>query len=114
MNFIEELAQSVPMQIRPVSKDSEYLEAVANVRDIGMIETILTRHLGAAHKVPGQEILFDDEMRMVVDAVGGLMIDQTLFYRTDNGRIFYAMLWPWQSDPTRVTLKAGIVKVARA
>ena len=110
MDLIEELKSSVTLDVRPVSKNSEYLEAVANYRDIGQIETILTRHLGEPHKGPGQVFLFDAEIRQVVDAVGGLMIEQTLFYRKDNGAIFYAMLWPWQSNSERLTIKAGVVK----
>lgn len=109
MNFIDELKRSASLQIRPVSRESEYLEAVLASRDLAGVEAVLAKYLGPAHKVPGQEILFDDEMRSIVDQVGGLMIDQTLFYRIDGNRIQYAMLWPWQSDPSRITLKAGIV-----
>lgn len=110
MNFIEELKQLRCLQVRPSSRGIEYLEAVVTSRDIPTVETVLAGHLGNAHKVPGQEILFDDEMKKVVDSVGGVMIDQTLFYRKDGDAIHYAMLWPWQSDPTKVTLKAGIVR----
>ena len=112
MNFIDALKTAVPMEIRPVSTGSEYLEAVVLTRDIPALEKTLAAHLGDAHKVPGQTILFDDEMRAVVDAAGGVMIDQTLFYRKEQGRVLYAMLWPWQSDPSRVTLKAGSIKTA--
>ena len=109
MGFLDEIKQNVPLQVRPVSREPDYLEAVVTVRDMGVLEGILTRHLGEAHKMPGQAILFDEEIRTVVDAVGGLMIQQTLFYRKEAGKILYAMLWPWQSDPNRITLKAGVV-----
>lgn len=109
MDLIEELKQAVPMEVRSASRGTEYLEAVISIQELAPVETILTRHLGEPHKGPGQTFLFDAEMKRVIDTVGGLMIEQTLYYRKAGGTILYAMLWPWQSDPSKITLKAGVV-----
>jgi hypothetical protein len=44
------------------------------------------------------------EMRLTVDAFGGIMPGQTLYFNDKNEGTVFAMLWPWK-DGQRTTLK---------
>jgi hypothetical protein len=44
------------------------------------------------------------QMRQTVDAFGGLMPGQTLYYSSEGRDVIFAMLWPWK-DEQHTTLK---------
>lgn len=44
------------------------------------------------------------EMRQTVDAFGGLMSGQTLYYTSQGNDVIFAMLWPWK-DEEHTTVK---------
>jgi hypothetical protein len=108
MDMITELRGNPRIEIRPNSRGSEYLEAVVGKKDLESLKAVLTKHLGPAAKQPGIEADFPEGIQSLVDAIGGVRMDQSLFYRQEGNNIFYAVLWPWESNPERITLKAGI------
>jgi len=63
------------------SRGSEYLEAVIGRNDLKSLKAILTKHLGPAAKEPGMEANFSVGIRCLVDAIGGLRMGQSFFYR---------------------------------
>jgi hypothetical protein len=115
MNLIKEIKKTVRMEIRATSHGTEYLEAVIALEDLEILHSLLRKHLGPAAKESGQEVTFPQTIRELVDSLGGLRIEQSFFYKQDGTQVIYAAIWPWESDPNRLTLKSGISKmVSRA
>jgi len=110
MNLIKEIKKTLTMEIRPTSQGVEYLEAVITLKDLDVLNSLLKKHLGPAAKESGKEVNFPKEIRELVDALGGLRIEQSFFYRQDGKQAIWAALWPWQSDPNKITLKSGVSK----
>ena len=113
MNMIEEIKETFRMEIRSNSQGSEYLEAVINTKDIESLNSLLTRYLGSAAKERGKEADLPKEIDEFVESLGGLRKEQSFFYRRDGNRVSYAALWPWESEPTKVTLKSGVSELDR-
>ena len=110
MNLIEELKGSLRMEIRPSSQGLEYLEAVLDKKDLELISSLLKNHLGPAAKESGKEANLPKEIQKLVDSLGGVRNEQSFFYRQDGHQVIYAAIWPWQSNPNKMTLKSGVSK----
>src|SRR4030067_2710577 len=108
MNLVEEINKTLKMEIRLTSKGGKYLEAVITLQDLDVLHSLLREHLGPATKVSGKEVYFPTKIQELVDSLGGLRIEQSFFYKQDGAQVIYAAIWPWQSDPNRITLKSGI------
>jgi hypothetical protein len=108
MDLIEELKDTIRMEIRPNSQGCEYLEAVISKQDLELLHSLLKKHLGPAAKEPGKGANLSKEIQGVVDALGGLRNEQSFFYKQKGGEVIYAALWPWGSNPNKITLKAGV------
>jgi len=108
MDMIEELRETLEMEIRSCSQEPDYLEAVIKKNDLEFLKSFLIRHLGPAAKEPGTKVTFSEEIQGLVDTMGGLRPEQSFFYRQgEDQQVLYAALWPWESNPERITLKAG-------
>jgi len=114
MSLIREIKKTVRLEIRATSRGTEYLEAVIALGDLEALHSLLRKHLGPATKESGKEVSFPQTIRKLVDSLGGLRIEQTFFYKQDGRQMIYAALWPWQSDPNRITLKSGVIDVVSA
>ena len=112
MNLVGELKKTLEMEIRLTSKGGRYLEAVITLQDLDVLHSLLSEHLGPATKVSGKEVYFPTKIQEIIDSLGGLRIEQSFFYKQDGTQVIYAAIWPWQSDPNRMTLKSGISEVA--
>jgi len=108
MNLIEEIKESLSMEIRPDSQGSEYLEAVINKKDLELLHSLLKKHLGPAAKESGKEANLPEEIQKRVDGLGGLRKEQSFYYRQEGHKVIYAALWPWESNPDKITLKCGV------
>jgi hypothetical protein len=108
MRLIEEIRESLRMEIRPNSQGLEYLEAVLHKRDLEMLNSLLEKHLGPAAKGSGKAANLPKKIDKLVDSLGGLRDGQSFFYRQDGNQVIYAALWPWESDPNKITLKSGV------
>jgi hypothetical protein len=111
MKLIQEIKENLRMEVRPNSKGTEYLEAVIDKNDIESLLMILTKHFGPAAKEPGKNAKFSTEIQEFVDGLGGVRIEQSFFYKRDGSKVVYAVLWPWQSNPNKITLKSGTEKL---
>jgi hypothetical protein len=111
MNLIEELKKTLRMEIRPTSRGTEYLEAVIALEDLEVLHSLLRKHLGPATKESGKEASFPEKIQELADSLGGLRIEQSFFHKQDEKQVIYAALWPWRSDPSRITLKSGVIKM---
>ena len=111
MNLVEEINKTLKMEIRLTSKGGKYLEAVITLQDLDVLNSLLREHLGPATKVSGKEVYFPTKIQELVDSLGGLRIEQSFFYKQDGAQVIYVAIWPWQSDPNRITLKSGVSEV---
>jgi len=111
MNLVGEIEKTLKMEIRLTSEEGKYLEAVITLQDLDVLNSLLREHLGPATKVSGKEVYFPTKIQELVDSLGGLRIEQSFFYKQDGAQVIYAAIWPWQSDPNRITLKSGISEV---
>lgn len=111
MNMIEEIKETLGMEIRPNSKGLEYLEGVINKKDLELLHSLLEKYLGPAAKESGKEVNLPKEIQEIVDSLGGLRNEQSFFYRRDGNKVIYASIWPWASNPDKITLKSGVSKL---
>ncbi|MGZ3494091.1 MAG: hypothetical protein ACXWM6_05265 [Thermodesulfobacteriota bacterium] len=109
MDLIEEIKEALSMEIRPNSQGSEYLEAVINTKDMELLHSLLRKYLGSAAKEYGEEANLPKEIQILADSLGGLRNEQSFYYREEGHQVIYAAIWPWRSDPTKLTLKSGKV-----
>lgn len=110
MTLIEEIKEAITLEIRSNSQGSEYLEAVVNTKDIELLKSLLKKYLGSAAKERGEEANLPEEIRGLVDSLGGLRKDQSFFYKQEGNHVIYAAIWPWGSDPNKITLKCGVTE----
>ncbi len=108
MNLLEEMKRRLNLEIRPNSQDLEYLEAVIHRGELETLLALLQKHLGPAVKEPNKEPILPGDIEEIVEQLGGLRIDQSFYYRKEGQNVTYAALWPWQSNPDKITLKCGI------
>jgi hypothetical protein len=111
MNLIEEIKEAITLEIRSNSQGSEYLEAVIDTKDIELLHALRKKYLGSAAKEHGEEANLPEEIQDMVDSLGGLRNDQSFFYRQEGNQVIYAAIWPWKSDPNKITLKSGVSKL---
>jgi hypothetical protein len=111
MNMIDEIKETFRMEMRPNSRGSDYLEAVMDAKDIELLNSLLKRYLGPATKERGKEANLPKGIEELVDSLGGLRKEQSFFYRQEGHQVIYAALWPWESNPTKLTLKSGISEI---
>ncbi len=109
MDLISEIRETLEMEVRPNSQGLEYLEAVVLKENLGLLISLLRKHLGPALKEPGEEASLPVEIEELVDSLGGLWINQSFFWKQDHRGVLFALLWPWESNPDKITLKAGMM-----
>jgi hypothetical protein len=111
MDIIEEIKRALYIETRLSSRKSEYLEGVINKRDLELLNSLLRKYLGPAVKEPGKEAYLPKEAQKIADAWGGLRSEQSFFYRQEGDKVIYASIWPWASNPDKITLKCGVKKL---
>ena len=107
--LIAELKHAVRFEeLRKASGTGNYLEGVLLRPDLARCYDLLVKWFGPPLKAFGQPPAFTPDIQKIVDAVGGVRANQCLFLAQEGARpIAYAALWPWESNPTRLTLKVG-------
>jgi len=111
MNLIEEIRSTLRMEVRPNSQGLDYLEAVFQKSDIGLLNSLLKKHLDKEIKAIDKDIALPPIVQKLVDSIGGLRPGQSFFYKQEVQWVTYAALWPWESNPEKITLKSGVWKI---
>lgn len=108
--LIEALQQAIPfVERREASEDGGYFEGVLARGDLERCCQLLGGVLGPAAKEFGKTVRFAKPAQAVVEHLGGIRPDQCLFLKEEPDQpIAFAALWPWASNPDRVTLKVGV------
>ena len=97
------------VEVRAAPPSGDHLEGVLSRQELERCHAQLCEALGPPVKEFGRNATFDHKTQKTVEALGGVRIDQCLFLVPQEARrVVYAALWPWASDPTRVTLKVGV------
>ncbi len=109
MKIVDDIKSAVNLEIRTSSDAHEYFEAVFMSKDTVKMASVLKENIGDPVKPAGKDVRFDKKMQKIVDLIGGLRREQS-FYVEDEGadKYMYVALWPWQSNPSKTTLKIGI------
>ena len=111
MNIIEELKRALSLEIRISTIGLEYLEGVIDKRDLELLNSLLKKYIGPAVKESGKEANLPKEIQIIAEALGGLRNEQSFFYRQESNQVTFAAVWPWESDPDKMTLKCGVRKM---
>ena len=110
--LIETLKHAVPMLVRSAPSTGDSLEGVLSRQDLARCAALLSEALGPAAKDFGQSPKLEPRVQRAIDARGGIRREQCLYVKPiASGQAVYAALWPWASDPTRITLKVGIFQL---
>ncbi len=108
-SLIAALQPGIPMTVRSAPPSGDYLEGVLSRPDLARCYELLVQQLGPPAKDFGQPVAFAKDLQRIVNDLGGIRGDQCLFLKSLEGRqTVYAALWPWASDPRRITLKIGL------
>ena len=109
MNFSELTAGIKRQPVKQTrSDDEDYLEVVVEVTSLDKFRPVLESFLGASLKPAG---VSPDPKKVppLIDTLGGVQSNQTLYYRKEAGVESYAMIWPWGNGQL-ATLRIGQVK----
>jgi len=100
------------LKVRTLPTATDYFEAVLGRSDLQRCAALLVEALGPPAKDFDQAAAFEPKIRKAIDTIGGIQHDQCLFLNhEDPTRLGYAALWPWASNPERITLKVGMIAV---
>ena len=108
MTLIEDIKENVELEIRPNSRGAEYLEAVMDTKNLPSLVSIVKKHLGPPAKEGGKPVDLPTPIQKIVDGLGGLRIEQSFFCKKEGAQVTFVALWPWESNPERITVKAGV------
>lgn len=110
--LIVTLRRDIPMLVRTAPATGEALEGVLARQDLSRCCDLLKGTLGSPVKEFGQPVSLEPKLRKAVEKLGGIRVEQCLFLKAvDDQHGAYATLWPWASDPARVTLKVGVCQL---
>ena len=107
MKLIDDIKESLKLEVRISSDAHEYFEAVFQTEDLNVLLGLVKDAVGEPLKPPGKEVKFPKHIQKLVDLIGGIRRAQSFYLKEANGKYVYVALWPWQSDPSRITLKIG-------
>ena len=107
MKLADEIQKAMEVEVR-ASEADEYFEAVFEAKDMEKLSTVAKAALGEPVKPPGKNVKLAADVEELVESMGGLRREQSFYFKKENGGYTYMALWPWQSNPSKITLKMGI------
>ena len=112
-SLIAQIASTIPfLERRSPADRADYLEAVLSRQELKRCYELLLQQFGSVAKDFGQSVKFDKQTAKIVEKIGGIWTDQCLFFlKMDGNTAVYTVLWPWASDASKITLKAGVIQV---
>jgi hypothetical protein len=111
MEIVDKIKGALNLEVRSTPDTDEYFEAVFMSKDLEKMTLMLKEGLGEPIKPAGKDVRFAKDMQKIVDLIGGLRREQSFYVKSGSDKHTYAALWPWQSDPLKITLKIGICGV---
>ncbi len=112
-SLISSLKGGISMEVRAAPPSGDYLEGVMTRQQLQPCCALLAGTLGPAAKEFGKPVKLEPNIRKAVGEIGGVRPDQCLYLvPSGTNQMVYAVLWPWASDPNRITLKVGTLSVS--
>ncbi|MBI4598522.1 MAG: hypothetical protein HY737_09010 [Candidatus Omnitrophica bacterium] len=91
----------------------EYLEGVLTRQGLEPCRKLLEQALGPPLKDFNEAKTLEPRIQKAVDRLGGIRIEQCLFFaKGQDTQVAYAALWPWASNPEKITIKVGLCELA--
>ncbi len=108
MGLVEEIKNALELEVRPSEEPDKYFEAVFESKDLDKLLDLVRKQIGESVKSPGRYATFPKNVGELVNSMGGLRIEQSFYFKQEpNGEYIYVALWPWQTNPSKTTLKIG-------
>ena len=106
MKLIEDIKGTMELEIRLSPEADLRFEAVFRSEELDILLTLLGKNVGEPIKPLGARVKLPKEAREIVDRMGGMRPEQSFYLKKEpDGNYLYIALWPWQSDPSKITLK---------
>ena len=108
-----QLKAGVPfVEQRAMPPTGDYLEGVLMREQLPVCCKFLEQSLGPALKDFHEAVTLDPRIQKAVARLGGIRLEQCLFFaRGEQNQVGYAALWPWASNPEKITIKVGICEL---
>lgn len=108
MKLIDDIKGAMELEVRTTSDAHEYFEAVFEAKDLDALSSLVKNTLGEPLKPPGKDMRLPRKVQELLDQMGGIRREQSFYLKEEEtGEYVYVALWPWQSDPSKITLKLG-------
>lgn len=98
--------------VKRSSQDNEPLMFVGVTESSALkdIAPMVEGFFGKAYKPPGETAFLMNLFDHFVKEVGGVRREQTLFRKEiDRGLNLFCAFWPWASDPTKTSVRIGLL-----
>ena len=107
MRLVEEIKKMMELEVRQSPEEVDFnFEAVFKSEDLDKLLMILRNNIGEPLKPPRIQAKLSKDAREIIDLMGGIRYEQSFYLKQEaNGEYLCVALWPWQSDPSRITLK---------
>lgn len=103
MQFAELIKEVKCVSFQELRQDSDrFFEAVVIKQELSKLTERLEKFFGIPAWPSNNKI--SSQVQNVIKDFGGIMPNQTLYFRSDGNDTIFAMLWPWQ-DKEHITLK---------
>ncbi len=104
---IAALRGSLELEVR--SAEAGRLDAVIGRSELEVACAILEQALGPPAKPFGVMAKFDAPTSFLGKTIGGIKKQQCLHLKSEGSQhVIYAALWPWESDPEKISVRLGI------
>ena len=106
MELVDEIKGAMELEVRTQQDTGMFFEAVFQAKDLEKLLTLLQKCIGEPMKPAGKTVRFPRDVAKIVDSMGGIRREQSFYIKKEeSGDYICAALWPWQSDPSKITLK---------
>ena len=107
MGLIDDIKASLELEVRSCKDTVLVFAAVFRAKESDKLLGVLQRYIGDPLKPPGKNVRLQKEAAKIANSMGGIRREQSFYMKEESDGYLYAALWPWESDPSRVTLKIG-------
>ncbi len=109
--MVKELKGFFAPEIIYFNQDLQFVKTrmVVTAEKMPPLLAILDKFYKAPFKPAGEKPAREMGDLEVIQALNGIRKDQTLYLNTNNPEyVYFAAIWPWQSDPTQASLFLGL------
>ncbi|RCK81386.1 MAG: hypothetical protein OZSIB_2255 [Candidatus Ozemobacter sibiricus] len=110
LRVIPELKTRFGVKRNPQENDPLLFVGVTDSAAIKEIAPLVETFFGKPYKPPGETAFLMNLFDHFVKEVGGVRREQTLFRKEiSKGLNLFCAFWPWASDPTKTSVRIGLL-----